>query len=244
VRGDSEKETIRNKAFGKRLSQAVSSHPRAPGGHGQQAWLRQELKNRFALETSKESLSKWFAGVVLPRPRTLNQIAEVLQVDPAWLSMGVTPITKPKEKMVRNAVASGVVNYVAGLIQMQGGTIAFPASESEDIDLIAIVNGEHLSFQVKAFQHEKSMLKLHLSPKVEGLTVLGVDLGKGFADTEIIRVPHDVIEKHATKKGGFQELTLDSNYRVDGEALPKVVGVQDLLPGGRKQPVRKALDLP
>ncbi len=90
-------------------------------------------------------------------------LAKVLDVDEAWLSLGINPVESPTEKKVRNAVADGAVNYVAGLIQMAGGTIAFP-DKSEGYDLFTIINGRKHQIEIKTARQENNHFEVRVAP--------------------------------------------------------------------------------
>ncbi len=149
---------IRDKAFAKRLETAVQNHPGAPDGHGRQKWLRERIEARFGVKVSPEATRKWFAGEARPRPQLMSQIAQVCEVDEAWLALAITPQMSEQEKRHHNANAKGAVNLVAGMIQLAGGSIAFP-TQGETIDLYAIIGGQQHSIIVRSGRHIE--LSLH-----------------------------------------------------------------------------------
>lgn len=225
---------IRDKGFAKRLEIACENNPNCPTDEyrGKQKWIYDNLESRYGVRVSPEAVRKWFAGETQPRRDVLNLIAQILEVDPAWLSLGITPEDKtPQEKRKRNAIADGVVNYLAGLIQLSGGSIAFPeGGEADDVqpDLFAIIKGKQYAFQVKKFQPaaETHELRIRVPTKAENHVVIGVAATDSPLVFDVIRLSTDVIAKHGKGRGSLVELNVThkgSKYLVgDEETLPKV----------------------
>ena len=114
---------IRDKAFAKRLEIACEGHPHCPTDQyrGKQKWLYEGLDSEFGVKVSAEAVRKWFSGESRPRPKVMSFIARLLEVDEAWLSLGITPDLTPREQKQRNAVADGAVN----LVGFEGGCADF-----------------------------------------------------------------------------------------------------------------------
>ena len=109
---------IRDKSFAKRMEIACENHAYAPSGHGRQTWVRHKMHEKFGITLSPEAVRKWFAGESRPRPKVMTQLAEVLEVDEAWLALGLSPAATPRDQRKQNAMAAGAVNLVAGHIQL------------------------------------------------------------------------------------------------------------------------------
>jgi len=170
---------IREPEFAARLDQACDAHSMVPLKHsGRQAWIQRSLKAQYDEEVSPETVRKWFAGEAKPRPAKLTKLALLLEVDEAWLSMGVSGI-EPRTRIARNATADGAVNLVAGLIQMDGGQPAFPDENDQDaktrnIDLHAIIRGGKYDIHVTVGERVDAGLRFHIPYKTESVVVLGV----------------------------------------------------------------------
>ncbi len=201
---------IRDKAFAERLASSVDNHPRAPHGHGRQRWLLNELEARFSAKYSAESARKWFAGENRPKVPVLRQIAEILEVDEAWLSLGIDPDETPKERVRRNATADGAVNYVAGLIQMAGGNIAFPEQDDQaQPDIFAIISGRSIQFEVKRpAGDDEGNLRLRLSKHHDKRVVLIVADAKGPMNFNVFRIPPAIVAEFGRDRGGFVEMSV------------------------------------
>ncbi|MBH0113208.1 helix-turn-helix transcriptional regulator [Novosphingobium sp. YJ-S2-02] len=188
---------VREPEFAKRLNQACDTNAHAPDLHrGRYVWLREELAKRFNENVSIETCRKWFAGESRPRPAKMAKVAQLLEVDVAWLSLGVDPEIGPKEKRLRNAMADGVVNVVAGLIQMDGGRPAFPdetdkRATDENIDLYAIIKGANYAFHITLGELVDDKLRFPVPAKNDAVIVLGV-VREGFS-VRIFEISPEII---------------------------------------------------
>lgn len=229
---------IRDKAFAKRLAQACANHPRAPSGHGQQIWVRRALIEMFDTTVSPEGIRKWFAGEARPRPKMMSQLAQMLSVDEAWLSLGITPAAEPRAKERLNAMANGAVNLVAGQIQLAGGTIAF-AEEDADHDIFAIVKGKQVALSVKlASGMPNSTLSLVATDKL----VIAVVPTSETTVFRFFRVPTELIEEFGVNRGGYTDVELDvaadKTVSIGGNAIPEIHDFKDI--NGSPQTASKA----
>lgn len=221
---------IRDPRFAKRLADSVENHPIAPSGHGRQKWVREEFQKRYNVKLSPEAVRRWFAGEVRPRPATMQKLAMLLDVDEAWLSLGITPDEAPVDRRKRNARADGAVNYVAGLIQLGGGHIAFPDESKDEAqpDLFAIIHGRQYRIEVKQAHPQDGRFTLRLPAMVDDLTLIVVVETKSPMEFDLIRVPTEVMAAHGTHKGGFIELEVEqkgSTYRIAGEVVRKLTSI-------------------
>lgn len=71
--------------FSERLEKAFAAHPEAPGRvYGRNVWLAEKMAERDRAVTT-ETVRRWFAGIAMPRYRTLDVLADLLDVDPRYL---------------------------------------------------------------------------------------------------------------------------------------------------------------
>lgn len=193
---------IRDAEFARRLQSACEGHAHCPGmHHGRLTWIVRELKSRFDVTVSVESVRKWFAGEAKPRPDKTKMVAELLGVDVGWLQIGIDPALAPRERKIRNAMVDGAVNMVAGFIQMDGGFPAFPDTEGT-IDIHAIIRGRKYDFHV-ALADESG--RFAVPSDHEGVTVLGI-LRKGFC-ADVFLIPAEVIDQ-GRRHGGSIEVAV------------------------------------
>ncbi len=223
---------IRDKGFARRIETACENHPHAPSGHGRQKWVREQLEAQ-GTTVSPEAVRKWFAGEARPKPAMMKQLASILEVDEAWLSLAIVPDVTPREQSKLNAQAAGAVNYVAGLIQMGGGTIAFPEeSEGHSADIFAIISGKRRSIQIKTVVPSDNHLTLKFVPAPDDTVLLAVVPATKLGDSKVYRVPFQVISESGESRGGFTELkgTISgSTVRFGPTAVTPIKGLKDLL---------------
>lgn len=195
---------IRHPEFAKRLDSACDGHGHCPPKHkGRQTWVMRELKSRFKEAVTPETVRKWFAGEAMPRPDKTAMLAELLQVDVAWLQIGVAPEMAPRERKVRNAEVDGTVNAVAGFIRMDGGNVAFP-DKPGTIDMHAIIRGAKYDFHISTADAQGHF---HVPVEHEDLIVLGVVRRDGFC-VDIYELPADMIQEHGSRRGGSIEVAV------------------------------------
>jgi transcriptional regulator with XRE-family HTH domain len=199
--------------FAKRLNTACDTNPLVPAlNFGRLTWMKAELAKRFGEEVSVETVRKWFAGESKPRADKLKLIAAMLEVDEAWLSLGISPDLTPREQRIRNATADGAVNLIAGLVQMGGGHPAFPepgdkrAAESS-IDIYAIIKGAQYAFHVALANSEDDLHSFVVPVRWEGAMQLGVIPGPDLS-VRVVEIPESVIAG-GIRRGGGIEVTMD-----------------------------------
>jgi hypothetical protein len=137
----------------------------------------------------------------MPRNEKVAALSQVLEADAAWLQMGYDPQATPKERRVRNAMADGAVNMIAGLIQMDGGHPAFPAEDESPVDLHAIIRGAKYDLHIALGETYDRNARFTVPAKsIDAVTVLGV-IRDGFA-VDVFELTPEVIEEHGQRRGG------------------------------------------
>lgn len=205
---------VRDPAFAKRLEEACDKNPNIPPLHsGRLVWVREELKRKFDVSVSLETVRKWFWGEVTPRPDKSAMLASILEVDQAWLQIGIVADLAPRERRARNAMADGVVNVIAGLIQMDGAHPAFPDPDDaratrDNVDLYAIIKGANYAIHVSMGAIEGDGLRFPVPAKYENVVVLGV-VREGFC-VDVFELTSEVIETLGNRRGGSIELSLSA----------------------------------
>ncbi len=154
----------------------------------------------------------------------MKELAALLGVDEAWLSLGVEPEASPKEKKERSAKLTGASNVFLGLLQAAGGSVAFPEPGDTPIDFFAIIDGRHLAFHV-TLAHKVSAEKVvfRVPADFEKVTTVGAIRG-GPVSLDFVVLPRVVIKQHGIHHGGHIELAVEprtSHYVVNGHKLPK-----------------------
>lgn len=189
-------------AFARRLNSAADGHPHCPPlHHGRLTWLRDELQKRMKMDVTVESVRKWLAGETKPHQDKILALAEILRVTPGFLAIGEEGT--PREQKARGKLVDGAVNIVAGLIQMDGGSVAFPEKDGP-VDLHAIIKAGHYSFNVAA---QDATGKFQVPLDYEELIVLGV-VKKGFS-FRLFEITGDTIAENGKRKGSTIDVEVD-----------------------------------
>jgi len=198
------------------MQSACDGNPNVPlPNHGRLGWFVTELERRFQAKTTIETVRKWFAGETLPRPKMLGYLAAVLEVDHAWLSVGASPQLAEKQKKVRNATADGAVNLVAGLIQICGGSPAFPdegdgRAERHKIDLYAVIKGAQYSMHVATAERVGAGYLFAIPVEVVGAAlILGV-VRVGELAFRFFELDGDKVSEVGKRKGGSYNVEVPS----------------------------------
>lgn len=205
---------IRDAAFAQRLALACDGNAKVPPyNFGRLTWFKNQLLERFGETASVETIRKWFAGEVKPRPDKVKVLAEMLEVDEGWLSLGIEPELQPREQKVRNAMADGAVNLLAGVIQMNGGHPAFPKPDDkratkEHIDLYAIIKGAQYGFHVSLGQPvDKQTVKFTLPTNYDGAFQMGI-VQEDSTRFLFVELTGQTVSEHGVRKGGSIEVTV------------------------------------
>lgn len=162
-------------AFAKRLEQACDSlgHEVPPLNRGRLGWFQDKVEAVTDSRPTAETVRRWLGGMMMPRQNALEALAQVLQVDASWLMFGTEAEKTQAERKVRSDEAEGIVNVLAGVIQIDGGHPAFP-EPGEIPDLFAIIRGARYNFKVVlAEAADNGTYRFLLPPKVDGLVLIG-----------------------------------------------------------------------
>jgi len=118
--------------FSRRMKIALEANPGIPEkNRGMFSWVRNELREKHGIEVTLETVRKWYAGTIRPRAKKLEALAEILRADTAWLAHGSTIMQDTLDTARHRASSHGAINVVAGFLQIEGASIAFPEDENE-----------------------------------------------------------------------------------------------------------------
>lgn len=186
---------IRHPDFARRLAQACDAYHFCPPLHsGRLTWINDRFADR-GHPVTVETVRKWVSGENRPRPDKMAVLAAILEADEAWLSLGFAE-AKSGDRTVRNAQASGSVNVVAGLIQMDGGHPAFPDDKNGDnpVHLHAIIRGGKYDIHVAVGQETDGGVVFAVPMKADALVVLGM-IRDGF-NFSIYELTPEIVQNH------------------------------------------------
>lgn len=214
---------IRDPEFAKRLSTACDLNTSCPPmNQGRHVWIKDQLIKRYAISVSTETIRKWYHGESRPAPKKMRALAALLTVDEAWLSLGIDADVPDKQIRARNALASGIVNILAGLIEIDGGSPAFPdegdkRAKKDNVDIYAIIRGVNYSIHAVAGESvEGGSLRFICPSNHESVIVLGL-VRVGPAAFDIYEIPEEVMSEKGNRKRDTIELIVNPD-----EGLKKV----------------------
>jgi transcriptional regulator with XRE-family HTH domain len=229
---DSQSRVILDANFAARLNLASDQHPHTPEmNRGRLTWVRREMASRFDVSVSIETVRKWFSGEARPRPDKMKRLAELLEVDEAWLSLGVHPEMDRRERKARNALADGAVNVVAGLIQMAGGHPAFPEpddtrAEKEHVDIFAVIKGGRYDIHVATATAGDGAYRFAVPTTYERLFVVGL-IQTGPFCFDLVELSSDLVDKAGIRRGSHLEVIVEPkgrDYAASGETVRRIEG--------------------
>jgi transcriptional regulator with XRE-family HTH domain len=220
--------------FAKRLEQAAESNPHVPlPNHGRLGWFVKQFEDRFEVSITVETVRKWFAGEVRPRAKMVSRLAQVLQVDEAWLSVGsVSDMTK-RQRRARNAAADGAVNVIAGLISLDGGTPAFPdpgdiKAEAQRVDLYAIIRGAQYSIHVVLGETIKGGWRITVPVEATECLVLALVPTDIFC-FQVLEIDPVILDEKGQRKRGSIEVEIGEDMRSGGHEWKEVTTFSERL---------------
>lgn len=211
---------IREPEFAARLEQTADLHPHCPPKHhGRLEWVADQMRKQN-ITVSNETVRKWFSGESRPTQDKAEALARVFDADASWLLLGEDHKVDVRERRLRNAMADGAVNVVAGFIQMDGGFPAFPeehdkAAQTANVDLHAIIKGAKYDFHVCLGEAQGRKVVFPVPARHSDVIVLGM-VREGFS-ADIFELTPEIIDQFGKRGGGSIEVTVDGSKlkRVD-----------------------------
>lgn len=234
VASEPESNQIRHTDFAERFTKVVDSHPLVPAvNFGRLQWLANRLEQFGGPKLYPETIRRWFSGQSRPRPAVLTIIAEMLDVDEAWLAVGTGAAVDARQRRLRNLMVDGVVNVVAGLIQMDGSHPAFPSEgKLGPVDIHVIIKGAKYDIHVAlgtALDGDRFQFTV---PADNGdLMVLGVVPTEGFG-FDILELDGDLLTQSGVAKSRQVTLDLDytdGDYQAAGKTVRKITSFAERL---------------
>jgi hypothetical protein len=173
--------------FARRLELACDGNPKVPSKHfGRLQWFQDRFEEH-GVHVAVETIRKWFAGDTKPRYKAMAALGQILETDELWLSAGKERDFSPEGRRRQNfVVAGGVINAIAGFIQMHGGHPAFPQDDDNDakaklINLYAVIRGAKYQFHVMPLVGEGDDAHWIVPHETRECIVLGVIQGPGLS---------------------------------------------------------------
>lgn len=212
-----------DKGFAKRLNTACDGHPHIPAyGQGRQSWFKDTLG------VSHEAVSRWFSGASRPRPMKMRELARVLEVDEAWLALGITPELDPAYTRLRNTQGEGASNAFMGLAQLNGARVALPDDKDPRVafvDFYAVFRGQQVPFHVGlATEIAAGTYKLTIPKQYDQCITVGAVHASSMR-VHFLRLPVPRIDTHKIRRGGYFEIIMNKQgdqYVTGGDVWPRI----------------------
>lgn len=210
--------------FAKRLGMACDNSDLVPTlNRGRQTWIAKELKAKFGIEVSRETVRCWFSGLSYPRPDKMVALAELLQVDEGWLSHGSAAEEVFSPSRVGSSAVDGMVSLLIGMLTLSGASCALPEAYDErrsSLHFYAIMGGRQFGVWASLAEKTDSGFRFTASSKASGVISLGVIRQSATAFGVYYLAPH--IVKHGVLQARHIELLADEKLSVNGEALSEI----------------------
>ena len=207
-------ETIQQ-AFADRLLKALEANPNAPPKyHGERVWLAEQMLKR-GVPVSVETIRKWSSGRTMPTHDKVPLLADALGVDADWLLYGSTVSGPAKKRMQHSVDASAATNLVAGIIQMNGGAVVFPAEGrgSENVHLQAIIRRVSYPLHITVAERVDDRIEITVPIKADEAVIIAVLAAENGFSYELFEVPEDVL-RTGKLRSGRRVVTIETEYLV------------------------------
>lgn len=208
--------------FAQRLTQACDDNTAIPEyGKGRQVVIAKRLK------VSQEAVRKWFAGEAVPKQGKMKELADFLEADEAWLTLGVEPELDRTAKRTSRRIVEGAVNIFVGMITIEGGQCAFPGEKdprSAFVDFYAIMRGTQMAVHVSVGREvSKDRFEFIIPREHSDVRCVGfIHLGPGRF--HMLEMQEPTIEEHKARKGGQFSLAahfVEGKYYCGSDVLPR-----------------------
>lgn len=186
------------------------------------------------LEVSQEAVRKWFTGDARPKTDKIREIASILEVDEAWLALGIKPEMDRREKRVHHEKTEGAVYLLFGLVTMAGGHCAFPGkgdARSDYVDFYAIIGGMQMAVHASVGRElSKNSYQFVVPREYRDVRCLGVVHNSALHFT-ILDLKSGLIDSHRQRKAGEFILHIHksgSDYTTGDDVWPRLHSLGDL----------------
>lgn len=136
-----------DEALSQRMHEALDNAPGVPvRQHGRLTWIKRQLEERYGHVVQVETVRRWMAGTAMPTTDSLEILAKLFGVEPAWLAMGDGPARTRRQAERLVIAATGAVGLALGFLQATGVSATHETENGADI--LAIIQGRRQYFQV------------------------------------------------------------------------------------------------
>lgn len=219
------------KEFHHRLKQACDDNPSVipPYGYGRQVYIAEKL------DVTQEAVRKWFVGKSRPRVDKMRKLAQLLDVDEAWLSLGIKSELDRRQRWQHRERTEGAVHVLFGLLTMAGGHCAFPSPDdprAEYVDFYTIFHGTQIAIHVSvARKAPQGGYKFILPREHHDVRTIGV-IHLGGTRFHLVDLRAEIVEKHKKPEAEGFSVTLSKKpggvYRTGRDHWPRVHNMQEV----------------
>lgn len=222
---------MKHRDFNQRLAEACDNLSTVvpPYGHGRQVFIARRLK------VTQEAVRKWFTGESRPKVGKMKELAALLEVDEAWLSLGVEAELDRREKRVHGEKTEGAIYLLFGMLTMAGGHCAFPGAKdprAEYVDFYTILRGAQTAVHVAVGREvSKGVFQFNLPSQYHDVKCAGV-IHLGGLRVQCIDLRHELVDKHRQRKGGSYAVAMgkkDGGFFTGSDEWPRLHDVGDLI---------------
>jgi transcriptional regulator with XRE-family HTH domain len=216
--------------FVQRLNQACDLSKLVPEPHhGRQTYIADKL------DVTKESVSKWFKGVSVPKHGLMSKLADLLECDQTWLAFGIQAEISRSERRIHANRADGAVQLVWGLITLEGGHCGAPSkndSRREYVDFYCTLRGAiypiYVSLAREVSKHRYEAILPKEYEEVRTIAVVPAGVGRyHFLDMQLSK-----IQEHKARKGGSVVVGFNraesEKYTTGSDTWPRIRSFIDL----------------
>lgn len=212
--------------FYRRLKQVCDDSPIIPPfGQGRQVYLATNLG------VTQEAVRKWFTGESRPRTAMMRELAKLLEVDEAWLALGIEPEMDRREKKAHHERTEGGIYLAYGLFTLAGGHCAFPSDKdprASYVDFYVIVRGTQSAIHIAmAREVSRGRYAFVVPREYREVRCIGVVPVERMCFT-LLDLKSELIDVHKEKKGGDFEVHAnykDNSYHIGADTWPVIPSV-------------------
>lgn len=216
--------------FKHRLTMACDNLPEIvpPYGQGRQVYIARKLR------ITQEAVRKWFSGDARPKFNKMRELAKLLDVDEAWLALGIEPEADRKQKRVHDEKTEGAVYLVFGWMTICGGHCAFPGGadpRASYVDFYSIIRGQQAAIHVSVGREVSAGVYEFIVPReFNDVLCVGVIPVRSFR-AHFIELRPELVDKHKQRKGSGFSITMARNgeYHTGADKWPQLREIGDLI---------------
>lgn len=209
--------------FAERLAQACDDSPLVPDmGQGRQMTLARRLG------VSQEAVRKWFSESTVPRSGVMKELASFLEVEEAWLALGVAPEMDRSERRAHTQTTNGAVLLTMGAMELAGGRTAQPGPQDPRrsyVDFYAINHGTQFAVHVSMGREvSPNQFEFLIPREFKDVRMIGVVKLKN-GSFRFLNLPVALVDQHKVRKAGqfALQINLVDNRYVSGNTVWPVI---------------------